>query len=141
MTAATVNFICEEGSDWSRTLELQQPDGDPVNLTGCSARMQVRTKIDGAVVVELSSANGRIEIDGEAGKISLALGHATTFAALDELIRRTVSEDAGTDDSGMPVIVTATGPTGVYDLEITDSNGLVTRYISGFFCLSREVTK
>jgi len=54
--------------------------GVPVNLTGWSADMQVRAATDTALIVELSTANGHIVIDGPAGKVKLTLSATETNA-------------------------------------------------------------
>lgn len=53
-----------------------------VNLTGYTARMQIRDSANGATVLtELTTANGKITLGGVAGTITLALS-ATETAAL-----------------------------------------------------------
>jgi len=109
---------CEQGASFRRKLTLKTDDGDRVDLTGYLARMQVRSSLEAtAVIVELTSANGRIEIDGADGEILLKLTAAETAAL----------------------------PSGayLYDLELVSSSDPddVQRLIEGRFVVSRNVTR
>lgn len=91
-------------------------DFEPVDLTGCTARMQIRPEVESpTVLLELSTTNGRIALGGVAGTATLTLDPATT-AALDW-------------DSG------------VWDLEITHPGGDVSRMAEGTASVSPEVTR
>jgi hypothetical protein len=85
----------------------------PVILDGCSVKMQIKDKIGGTVLFELSTANGRIEI------------------VRPGTIRRTI--DAG-DTAGFAWL------RGVYDLEVTYPDDTVQRYLQGAVTVSKEVT-
>lgn len=88
----------------------------PVDLTGCSARMQVRAELASpAVLIELTSANGRIVIDAPNGGITLRLSAAETAAL--------------------------TFTRAVYDLEIVYADGRVRRLLEGSFKVKGEVTR
>jgi len=88
----------------------------PVDLTGCSALMHVRASVGApAVLLELSTTNGRIALGGEAGTITLALSAAETAAL--------------------------TFASAVYDLEITHPGGQVRRLLQGAVAVSPEVTR
>lgn len=88
----------------------------PVDITGCSARMQVRSVVDDAtVLLELSTANGGIALGGAAGTITLQLSAAATTAL--------------------------TWVRGVYDLEITLSDASVRRLLEGSVKVKPEVTR
>jgi hypothetical protein len=65
-------------------------------------------------MITLTTENGGVEIDGDEGKIT---------------IRMSDSDTAGLTSSG------------VYDLEIIDAGGNVSRVIQGTFTLSLEVTR
>lgn len=60
------------GDTWERSWTVTGTDGAAVDLTGATARLQVRRVDDGALVVAASSADGRILLDGAAGTIPLA---------------------------------------------------------------------
>lgn len=88
----------------------------PVNLTGFTARMQIRSTLeDTTVLVSLTTENGGIILGGVAGTIALLLTAAATAAF--------------------------TFSNAVYDLEIIDAGGIVTRLLSGNVILSKEVTR
>jgi hypothetical protein len=121
MIAGKYNILCEQGSTFSRVLLIEQPtDEDPTvfepyDLTDHTARMQVRRTIDSStVLVSLTTENGRITINGEAGQIGLFMSDEVTSS------------------------ITSSG---VYDLEVVDDNGNVSRVIEGTFTLSQEVTR
>jgi len=88
--------------------------GNVVLLQSYTAIMQVRAASDTAVIVELSTSNGRIVITPSAGRITLTLSAAETAAL-----------DAGTY---------------MYDLNITAPDSTVTKILQGAFVVSNSVT-
>jgi hypothetical protein len=114
MSAGKHNFYCEQGATFSSVLTWKDEDGDPINVTGYSAAMQVRSKPCTDPILTLSTANARIALGGALGTIAL------TISATD------------TDD--------LKPGTYIYDLEMSNS-GTVTRLIEGSFTVSPEVTK
>lgn len=70
MRARTERLV--RGDTWQRVWLLRDAGGEPIDLSGGSARMQLRSG-GGATLVECSTANGRLTIDGPAGRIDLAL--------------------------------------------------------------------
>lgn len=120
MSAFKVNLTITQGETlakrftWSiGTLEANTP----VDLTGYTARMQVRSRADSVdVLFALTTENGGIVLGGTAGDITLAMS-ATATAALD--FRK-----------------------GVYDLEVVLPDGVtVRRLMQGSVHLSDEVTR
>lgn len=88
----------------------------PVDLTGAKARMQVRSSVDSpAVLLELTTENGRIRLGGPSGAIELHLSAQETAAIEWE--------------------------SGVHDLEIEFAGGQVRRLFAGRVKVSREVTR
>jgi tRNA threonylcarbamoyladenosine modification (KEOPS) complex Pcc1 subunit len=82
MSAGRYDLEIEQGATWSRVLEYQDPEGDAIDLSTYTARMMIRTTYDAATpLVALTTENGRITIDGLAGRITLNLS-ATDTAAL-----------------------------------------------------------
>lgn len=111
-----LNMECYQGASFDYTLTWQT-GGTPVNLSGYSARMQVRDGFDGgSAIVNLTSGTG-ITLGGTAGTIVVALTAIQT-AAIDAT------------------------PSGqyVYDLELV-SGSTVTRLVEGNFLVSPEVTR
>ena len=106
-----------QGATFRKPLEWLAPDKTtPIDLTGCMARMQVRSEIESAtVLLELTTENGGIVIDGPAGKLTLHLSPPATAAISWE--------------------------SGVWDLEVVHPNGDVTRLVQGSISVSPEVTR
>ena len=91
-------------------------NGTPNNLTGYTARMQVRATIAAAsALLDLTTSNGGIVLGGTAGTIRI-LATAAQTAAL------TIDE-------------------GFYDLELIDGAGAVRRLLYGAVTVSKEVTR
>lgn len=88
----------------------------PVDLTGCTARMQVRAEVDSpTALLTLTTENGRITLGGAAGTIELYVSDEDTAAI---------------DWEG-----------GAWDLEIVHPSGEVTRLAQGAIMVSPEVTR
>ena len=112
-----LNLACYEGATFDYELTWTA-GGSAVDLTGYTARMQVRSSYDSSTpVVSLASGSG-ITLGGTAGTIELFLSAAET-EALD----------------GTP------NPQFIYDLELQSSSGVVTRLVEGNFFIYPEVTK
>lgn len=86
----------------------------PHDLAGYTARMQVKTKAGGTVLLELTTENGGIALDDALKTITLTVT-ATATAAL-----------AWTK--------------GVYDLELVSASGVVTAVLSGAVTVQPEIT-
>jgi hypothetical protein len=113
--AGNYNIIIDQGAHFERLITVADPDGDPLDLTGWTARMQIRTEIDAeTVMVELTTENGRISLGGAAGTITLTL-------------TADITEDM--DDEG------------VYDLELIDTYDRVYRLLKGKVKVELEVTR
>lgn len=117
MAAGECNLYIDQGADVEIPITVYNPDGvTPVDLTGYTARMQAREKIDDDdPFLELTTANSRITIDGPAGLVTLIFPAATTAAL--------------------------TKYSGFYDLELVNGAGKVERLIYGTFVIRREVTR
>lgn len=86
----------------------------PVDLSGYSARMDIRDKIGGTLLQELDSSTGEILLDNTLKTITLFLEAAVTEAI--------------------------TWKKGVFDLEMLGPAGLVVPLVSGTVAVTREVT-
>jgi hypothetical protein len=116
MGAGVYNFTIEQGATLVRHFIYKDSNGAVVPLTGYTARMQVRQfKDSSTVLLEATTANGKLVITPAAGKITLTVS-ATELNAI-------------------------TFDVGVYDLEIESSSGLVTRLIEGTVFNSQQVTR
>ena len=114
--AGKYDFVIEQGATFDRSLTYKDPAGTPLNLTGYTARMQIRSGVSSpTVLLELTSANGRLVIDPLVGGITIYLEPVDTEGVMWKR--------------------------GVYDLEIEAPDTSVTRLIEGNIELSREVTR
>jgi hypothetical protein len=123
MLAGAYNFTIEQGATFTRLIEIEYPDPDdltvfiPFDLTGYSASMQIRRTIDSPTPqITLTDSNGRIEIQS---------------ASVANAIRLTLS----------PEETALVETDGVYDIEIEDNSGVVSRILKGTVTLSRQVTR
>lgn len=88
----------------------------PVDLTGCTARMQVREKVESvSPLLSLTTENGGIALGGVAGTVTINISAEATAAL--------------------------TWKSGVYDLEIEFADGFVRRLLQGSVSVSPEVTR
>jgi hypothetical protein len=114
MIPGKYNMVCPQGSTFNKQLTYSINDV-VVNLTGYTARMQVREKhTSTALQLSLTTENGGILLGGALGTITVK----TTATATGALIAKDY----------------------VYDLEIL-SGSTVTRIIEGKFIVTPEVTK
>lgn len=131
MRAGNYNITCEAGSTFRRTLEIEQPDlvNDPTgqtyedfDLQGYTARMQVRRTIEStAFLLELTTENGGLTINpaDEINQIYIDVAASVTASLANNF--NTVNA--------------------VYDLEIVNGDGVVSRILQGTFTISPEVTR
>ena len=115
MVAAKKDLIIEQGADFYKHLIYKDSNKIPKILTSYTAKMQIRaTHGSKDVLFELSTANSRIVITANDGKIELMIGNTLTSAM--------------------------TFTKGVYDLELIDSGGSITRLIEGTITVTKNVT-
>ena len=117
---AKLKFTIYQGATFRKRLRWSdKATGTPIDLTGCTARMQVRAETSApAVLLDLTTENGGITLGGAAGTIDLYVG-ATATAAIN-------------------------WEGGVFDLEIIHPGALpddVTRIVQGTVSVSPEVTR
>lgn len=118
---AEADICIFQGATFSQTLfwETGTPSV-PVNLTGYTAKMQIRSKPESkAVILELSTSNGRITL-GTSGDYST--GAINLFISASDTANLSVCENA------------------VYDLELTYGS-VVSRILQGNIIISPEVTR
>lgn len=117
MAAAKLKLMIEQGATFRKVLTWKAgTPPTPVDLTGCTARMQMRGTITDAVpLITLTTENGGIVLGGVAGTIELVIT-ATVTAAI-------------------------TWAAAVYDLEIVFPSGDVRRLVYGPVTVSLEVTR
>jgi hypothetical protein len=114
------NSVCEQGATFSYELHWEKeliPDTDifsVVDMTGFTARMQVRKDVGKPLLIELSTSNGRIIIDEPNGKINLLIAASVTSTLIAGVYK--------------------------YDLELTNTSGFVDRFIEGLFEVVGQIT-
>ena len=82
MAAATKNIVFEQGAAFRLRLRWLDKNRKPVNLTGYTAKMQVRllASPSSPVLVEASTLNGRIALGGAQGTIEFDIPEAVMTA-------------------------------------------------------------
>lgn len=116
MTSAKYDITIGQGATFRLPLVLKNDDDTVVDLTGYSARMQIRS-IHSAftTLVSLASHGGGITITAETGAIEVLI--------------------AAEETAGMPPIK------GVYDFELIQPNDEVWRLLEGSATITPEVTR
>lgn len=117
MAAFKVPLKIDQGATFRKSVTWKTgTPAVPVNLTGCTARMHVRSEVKSPnVLLDLTTANGGITLGGAAGTVDLYLSDDQTTAI--------------------------TWTSGVYDLEVEFANGDVRRLLYGSVSVSPEVTR
>lgn len=116
MTAGVYDVTVEQGATFRLEAVYKDSAGAVVDLTGYTARMQIRKKKSSTTTLsDSTTANGEIVITAAAGKVVVEVPAATTALFGD---RRAF-----------------------YDLEIESSTGFVTRLLEGCVTITKEVTR
>ncbi len=124
MTAALHNILAEQGATYAQTFTCRDEAGVLVDLTGYTARMQVREEYSSAEkLLDLTTENGAIVLGGAAGTIAV-VASATQMAAI-----------VVPDGVAKPPRLVC-----VYDLELVNGS-FVERLLQGSFTVVREVTR
>jgi hypothetical protein len=115
MAIIIYDISTEQGSTLSRVVTYTNAEGNPVNLTGYTARMQVRPRAtSGLAYLSLTSPTGGLTLGASTGTITILVDGA----------------------------ITSEIPSGnyVYDLEVVNGE-YVDKVMGGNFFLSAEVTR
>jgi hypothetical protein len=113
--AVQKNFEVDQNTTFTFVVEYKDSNGSAINLTGSSAKLQVRDTKGGAkLAVSLTSPSGGITIDAALGKLTVKMTPTQTSKLFY--------------------------PKSEYDLMLTDSNFNKTKLLEGFITLSRSVT-
>jgi hypothetical protein len=114
--AVQYNVEIDQGADWFFNVTYEQPAGTPVNITGYSAALQLRSLPETpTAALSLATGGNGITITGAAGLVAV---HATAV-------------QTGAIISGDYY----------YDLEITSQSGVVTRLVQGQALVNPQVTR
>lgn len=118
MPAGLYDMLCEQGATFTRVITWKDSAGDIVNLSGFTARMQVRSTVKASsTLVSLTSENG-----------GLVFKSPRSLGQVEIVLTATATADL-------------TPGTYVYDLELVSFTGVVTRLIEGKFIVKAEVTR
>ncbi len=72
MSVAKTNLTIEQGSTFSKIVIYRDSYGDPVDLSGYTAEMQIRkTKESGSIILTLNTSNGYLVLGGIEGTITI----------------------------------------------------------------------
>jgi hypothetical protein len=113
--AGQKNFEVDQNATFTFVIEYKDDNGDAIDLTGASAKMQVRDTKGGAkLAVTLTSPSGGIVIDQPNGKLTIKMTPTQT----NKLFY----------------------PKSSYDVMVVDSNGNKIKLLEGFMTLNRSVT-
>lgn len=118
MASSVYNFEMNQGSDYTIPLRLQDSTGTAINLSGYSARMQLRRTAGACAAIDELSSDGddaRILIEAEEGRLKLRFPNAVTEKYPAASL--------------------------VYDVEIKSPSGDITRILQGAITVSAEVTR
>jgi len=110
------DITIRQGATFIWSITLEDENEQVLSLTSATARMQARVRLgDTDTLFSLTSGAGDIAVDGTAGSVTVTIA------------------DTATDDYDFE--------TGVYDLEVIESDGTVLRVVEGVVELSKEVTR
>jgi hypothetical protein len=124
MSAEDVPISIEQGATWGLgftwheegpVVDGEVTAGDPHDLTGWTARMQIRKKVGEPVLAEATTENGKITLGGATGRVDIKLSPADTDAIGEK--------------------------TAKYDLELEDPAGDVYRLLEGAVTISPNITR
>lgn len=106
----------ETGFNWHReSTTTPGTAGDPYDLTGCIARMQIRKSQGSPVLVDATTTNGKIVLGTTDGRVDIVLSD---------------------DDTDM-----LTTKSALYDLEIEFPDGRVVRLLQGPVTVDPNITQ
>jgi hypothetical protein len=114
MTALIKNITIEQGADYQRPFFILDENGDPVDLTGASAAMQISASFGYPPALTLTTANGGLVIGGATGTITPMITSTATSALVPG--------------------------TYLYDVKLVFANGRTVRPYQGNATVSPEVT-
>lgn len=116
MPAANFDILIEQGATYDQEFVWKDSTGTGIDLTGYTARMQIRQVKTEAVIISLTTGDGiTLNYDGN-GSIRVYISATDTSALLTCKQAR-------------------------YDLELQNIDGTVTRLLQGNVTISGEVTR
>jgi hypothetical protein len=114
--ATRLDILIRQGDKFELNVQAKNQDGTVKDLTGYTARMQVRpTPESSTILLEASTANGRISINAPGGIVMISVGADVTSPL--------------------------TWNVASYDLEVATTAANTFKLIEGYASLSKEVTR
>jgi hypothetical protein len=110
-----VNFRVVQGDTFSAIVTYQNPDGTNINLTGYTARMDVRNEQSGKVLCASATSPTGIVINPGNGQLTITFTPAQTRKF--------------------------TTPNAAYQLKIISQSGVHTTILSGYFSVTPAVIR
>lgn len=115
-TAGIYNMSMDQGATFARQFTWKNKLKNPVDLTGYTARMQIRpTKMSEDIILSLTTENGRIVLGDDEGTINLSVSASITASLTPDKY--------------------------FYDIELVSPGGVVVRLLKGSIKVNAEVTK
>lgn len=111
----TVDFEIDQYASFQTTVTWKDDDGTPINMTGYSVKMDIKTGYDGDLIVGLTSADDSIDLNEAAGQMTVTLTPVQTGAF--SFVRA------------------------FYDIVVTSPTGFATRILEGTFLLNKGITE
>ena len=124
MTATDLPLKIKQGATFTRGFNWHLPGpivdgkrtpGDPYDLTGWTARMQIRKKQGAEILLEATTENGRLILGGATGRVTMRFDAQATSAL--------------------------TSKSGEYDLELIDPDGNVFILLEGRVTVDPNITQ
>ena len=128
MAAGKYSFVIEQGSTLNFEIQYKDSTGTPINLTGYSGKMQIRSDYADNNPTTYITLSSSLASDGTGLNFSGSNGSTPLSSGSIAVIISAVSSSAFTFD------------TAKYDLELTYGS-TVTRILEGNIKLSKEVTR
>jgi hypothetical protein len=123
MVPGAYNIVAQQGSTLPIPFTLKNPDGSPVNLAGCTPRMQVRASAASTTVILDCTAYLTIP-DAAGGKVQLL-----------------VPDDVMATIAARQPPFAPSAPAYVYDLDVEMADGSKDTWLAGTFTVLAEVTR
>ncbi len=112
--AGQKNWDVDQDTTFTFVVEYKDPNDTVIDLTGSTAKMQVRDATGQKLAFALTSPSGGITIDGSLGKVTVKMTPTQTKKLFY--------------------------PKSIYDLIIVDSNSNRIKLLGGYITLKRTVT-
>ena len=127
MSAGKYSFVIEQGATVNFEIQYRDSNNNPVNLTGCSGKMQIRSSYADNNPVTYATLSSSLAADGTGLNFSGSNGTTPLSSGSIGVFISAASSSVFTFN------------TAYYDLELT-SGSIVTRLIEGQIRLSQQVT-